>query len=135
MSSFTLISDLVPKGDQPNAIKVLSNKILSGIQKACQKRPVSIESMENLVEKIEQHIQDSGDKEVKSSVIGEKVMQGLYDLDEVAYVRFASVYRQFKDISEFMAEVKELLSNKGKEEEFKDRKEYHNPLERKGGDK
>ena len=113
------VEDILPliiKGDSRRE-PFNRNKILSGIQKACQKRPVSIEYMENLVEKIEQHIQDSGDKEVKSSVIGEKVMQGLYDLDEVAYVRFASVYRQFKDISEFMAEVKELLSNKGKEEE------------------
>ena len=93
------------------------NKILSGVQKACQKRPVSVEAMENLVEKIEQYIQDSGERELKGSVVGEKVMQGLYDLDEVAYVRFASVYRQFKDIGDFMAEVKELLINKDKEEE------------------
>jgi len=88
------------------------SKIFAGIQKACEKRPVSIEIIDNLVEQIERDLQEKGDKEIKSTEIGERVMQALHSLDEVAYVRFASVYRQFKDISEFMAEVKELLSTK-----------------------
>jgi len=90
------------------------NKIFAGIQRACEKRPVSIEVIESLVEKMERDFQEKGDKEIKSTEIGERVMQELHNLDEVAYVRFASVYRQFKDISEFMAEVRELLSTKTK---------------------
>ena len=89
------------------------NKILSGIQTACQKRPVPVAVMEEIVDRIEKTVQEKGDKEIKSSVIGETVMQELHDLDEVAYVRFASVYRSFKDLNEFMDELKELL----KEEE------------------
>jgi transcriptional repressor NrdR len=65
-----------------------------------------------MVEKIERDLQEKGDKEIKSNEIGERIMQALHSLDEVAYVRFASVYRQFTDISEFMAEVRELLSTK-----------------------
>ena len=87
-------------------------KIFAGIKKACEKRPVSIDVIDGLVEKIERDLQEKGEKEIKSTEIGERVMQELHTLDEVAYVRFASVYRQFKDISEFMAEVKELLSTK-----------------------
>jgi len=90
------------------------NKIFAGIQRACEKRPVSIEVIDSLVEKMERDFQEKGDKEIKSTEIGERVMQELHNLDEVAYVRFASVYRQFKDISEFMAEVRELLSTKTK---------------------
>jgi transcriptional repressor NrdR len=89
-------------------------KIFAGIQRACEKRPVSIEVIDNLVEKIERDFQEKGEKEIKSTEIGARVMQELHNLDEVAYVRFASVYRQFKDISEFMAEVRELLSTKTK---------------------
>jgi transcriptional repressor NrdR len=88
------------------------NKIFAGIQRACEKRPVSIEVIDSLVEKMERDFQEKGDKEIKSTEIGERVMQELHSLDEVAYVRFASVYRQFKDISEFTAEVRELLSTK-----------------------
>jgi transcriptional repressor NrdR len=80
------------------------NKILSGIQTACQKRPVSVEVLEEIVGRIEKTVQDKGDKEIKSSTIGETVMQELHELDEVAYVRFASVYR-----NEFMDELKDLL--------------------------
>ena len=85
------------------------NKILSGIQTACQKRPVPVAVMEEIVERIEKSLQDKGDKEIKSSTIGETVMLELNDLDEVAYVRFASVYRSFKDINEFMDELKDML--------------------------
>ena len=85
------------------------NKILSGIQTACQKRPVPVAVMEEIVERIEKSVQEKGDKEIKSSTIGETVMLELNDLDEVAYVRFASVYRSFKDINEFMDELKDML--------------------------
>ena len=85
------------------------NKILSGIQTACQKRPVPVAVMEEIVERIEKSVQENGDKEIDSSTIGETVMLELHDLDEVAYVRFASVYRSFKDINEFMDELKDML--------------------------
>ncbi|MBI5968955.1 MAG: transcriptional repressor NrdR [Deltaproteobacteria bacterium] len=84
-------------------------KILSGLLKACEKRPISVEVLEKLVERIEQRLQDAGEREVHSRQIGEQIMQELQNLDEVAYVRFASVYRSFKDVNEFMNEVKELL--------------------------
>jgi transcriptional repressor NrdR len=89
------------------------NKIISGILKACEKRPVSVEKVEALVDKVEKELQKSFDKEVKAPVIGELVMDYLHKLDEVAYVRFASVYRQFKDINQFMKELKDLLSKRG----------------------
>ena len=85
------------------------NKILAGIQIACQKRPVPVAVMEEIVERIEKTVQEKGDKEIKSSTVGETVMLELHDLDEVAYVRFASVYRSFKDINEFMDELKDML--------------------------
>jgi len=85
------------------------SKILSGIQTACQKRAVSVEVLEEIVERIEKTVQDEGDKEIKSSTIGETVMKELHELDEVAYVRFASVYRSFRDLNEFMDELKDLL--------------------------
>jgi len=84
-------------------------KIFIGLKKACEKRPVSITVLEKLVEKIEHSVQEKGEKEIPSKVIGEAVMQELFNLDHVAYVRFASVYRSFKDISEFMNELTDLL--------------------------
>ncbi|MBI5892510.1 MAG: transcriptional repressor NrdR [Deltaproteobacteria bacterium] len=84
-------------------------KMLAGIQKACEKRPVSIEQIETVIKRVEQRFQDLGEKEVTSSKVGEVVMDELKKLDEVAYVRFASVYREFRDINEFMKELKELL--------------------------
>jgi len=84
-------------------------KILNGLQKACEKRPISVTVLEKLIERIEQRLQESGEREVLSREIGEQIMQELQSLDEVAYVRFASVYRSFKDVNEFMNEVKELL--------------------------
>lgn len=89
------------------------NKIISGILKACEKRPVSVEKVEALVDRVEKELQKSFDKEVKAQVVGELVMESLHKLDEVAYVRFASVYRQFKDINQFMKELKDLLSKRG----------------------
>lgn len=85
------------------------NKILSGLHKACEKRPISVEVLEKLVDRIEQKLQEGGEREIPSQAIGEKIMQELQSLDQVAYVRFASVYRSFKDVNEFMNEVKELL--------------------------
>lgn len=87
-------------------------KILDGVKKACQKRPVSVEKVEALVDRVEQHFQDLGEKEISAVAIGEKVVKELYNLDDVAYVRFASVYRSFKDVNEFMVELKEVLKDK-----------------------
>ncbi|MCX5716659.1 MAG: transcriptional regulator NrdR [Candidatus Omnitrophica bacterium] len=85
------------------------NKLLSGLVKACEKRPVSIESLEKLVNTVEYSLEKDFKKEVRSKVIGELAMKKLHALDEIAYVRFASVYRQFRDVSEFMKELKYLL--------------------------
>ena len=84
-------------------------KMVVGLEKACEKRPVSCDDIDAFVDDIEKKLQDLGSKEVASEVIGEWVMEGLPGLDEVAYVRFASVYRQFKDVSEFVDELKTLV--------------------------
>ncbi|MBE9535584.1 MAG: transcriptional repressor NrdR [Proteobacteria bacterium] len=84
-------------------------KILSGVKKACEKRPISIIQMEELVDDIERNLQDSEAKEIHVDKLGEQLMTALRELDEVAYVRFASVYRSFRDINEFMSELKGLL--------------------------
>lgn len=84
-------------------------KILAGIRKACQKRPVSVTQAEEFTDSLESYFQDLGKKEIDSSEIGEMVINALREWDEVAYVRFASVYRQFKDIREFMEELEEIL--------------------------
>jgi len=89
-------------------------KILSGVMKACEKRPISMEKMEEIVIQIERAIQKKSDREVSSTRIGELVMEKLKVLDDVAYVRFASVYRQFKDVGQFMEELKGILSKEGK---------------------
>ncbi len=88
------------------------NKILSGILRACEKRPVSMETIEGIVDYIERDLQKKYDKEVSSTDIGELVMRRLQNLDDVAYVRFASVYRQFKDINQFLGELKDLLNKR-----------------------
>jgi len=88
------------------------DKIIDGVKKACQKRPVSIKDIEDLVDRVEQYIQELGEKEVSAMKVGEKVISEMYKLDDVAYVRFASVYRSFKDVNEFMVELKEVLKNK-----------------------
>ena len=87
-------------------------KLLNGMLRACEKRPVPMLSLQNAAAEIEQELQNRLDREVDSTVIGELVMSGKFDLDEVAYVRFASVYRQFKDINTFMDELNKLLSDK-----------------------
>jgi len=88
------------------------DKIIDGVKKACQKRPVSIKDIEELVDRVEQYLQELGEKEVSAVKIGEKVISEIYNLDDVAYVRFASVYRSFKDVNEFMVELKEVLKSK-----------------------
>lgn len=84
-------------------------KVLSGILKACEKRPISMEQMENIVVQIERAIQKKLGREVPSFRLGELLMEKLKALDDVAYVRFASVYRQFKDVNQFMSELKDIL--------------------------
>lgn len=88
-------------------------KLLAGLRRACEKRPVSSEVLEGLVDHIERELVDAGEKECPSSQLGERIMARLRHVDQVAYVRFASVYRSFKDIHEFMAELSELLGEKG----------------------
>lgn len=88
------------------------NKLTGGILRACEKRPVSIDQIENIVDSIEAQLQSSLDREVTSGKIGELAMDQLKNVDEVAYVRFASVYRQFKDINTFMDELAKLLGEK-----------------------
>ena len=87
------------------------NKVLSGLIRACEKRPVSFDTLENIVNEVEQSLQNELKQEISSAEIGELVMDKLKKVDQVAYVRFASVYRQFKDIDTFMAELNKLLED------------------------
>ena len=87
-------------------------KVLGGLMRACEKRPVETSTLDRLVDRIESDLQNTLKREVSTKEIGEKVMEGLKDIDEVAYVRFASVYRQFKDVTTFIAEVNKLLVDK-----------------------
>jgi len=91
-------------------------KIIAGMQRACEKRPVSIATIEKMVDRLEVALQESGEREIDASRIGEAVMDALRNVDQVAYVRFASVYRQFKDINEFMLELKGILAKAEKGE-------------------
>ena len=92
-------------------------KIIEGMKKSCQKRPVSITKIEEFVDALEFYFQELGKKEVESKEIGEKVINNLKEWDEVAYVRFASVYRQFKDINEFMNELEGILKSRREKEQ------------------
>jgi transcriptional repressor NrdR len=85
-------------------------KLMQGLVAACKKRPISMKKIESIVDKIEEQLEQLGKMEVPSTEIGKMVMLQLYELDEVAYIRFASVYRKFKDVSEFVLEVKEIAS-------------------------
>lgn len=87
------------------------DKLMTGLLRACEKRPVSIDTLDNMIDEIETVLQNSLDREVSSEKIGQLVMEKLKKIDEVAYVRFASVYRQFKDINTFMSELNKLLQN------------------------
>lgn len=90
------------------------HKLFQGIQRACEKRPISVEKMDAVVDQIVAWAQDTGVAELSSNDIGARVMDALHDLDGVAYVRFASVYRSFKDVNEFMNELKDVLAKRGK---------------------
>lgn len=104
---------VVKKGD--NREPFSREKILRGLIKACEKRPVPLETLENIANNVEKTLRDQGISEIKSHDIGELIMDQLAVVDEVAYVRFASVYRQFKDINVFMHELKDLLKKANKE--------------------
>ena len=88
------------------------NKLMTGLQRACEKRPVPAKALNGIVDMVEQMVQDSPDREAEARIIGERVMAALKDLDKVAYVRFASVYRQFEDVEEFMTELRDLLGTR-----------------------
>jgi len=87
-------------------------KVVHGLKVACEKRPVSMARIEEFVDSLEMAFQDMGEREIPSRLVGGRVMDGLRDMDEVAYVRFASVYRQFKDLNEFMDELKHVLDSR-----------------------
>ena len=87
-------------------------KIVSGLKKACEKRPIGTATIESVTDRIEKRIQDMGETEIVSTAVGEEVMRELSQLDQVAYVRFASVYREFKDIDQFMDEIKTLAQQR-----------------------
>jgi transcriptional repressor NrdR len=91
------------------------NKVIAGLTKACEKRPVSMQTIGQVADRIEAAVAESGDKEVASSFIGSAVMNELHRVDQVAYVRFASVYRSFKDIEEFMRELEDLIERRKQE--------------------
>ena len=86
-------------------------KVRSGIKRACEKRNISMNLIEEFIDELERDLRETGEKELPASAIGEKIMGKLHELDDVAYVRFASVYREFKDVNDFFAELKTLLSN------------------------
>ena len=88
------------------------NKVMAGLIRACEKRPVAYDTLENMVNEIEQVLQNKMEREIPSTEVGELVMERLKKIDEVSYVRFASVYRQFKDINSFMTELSKLLQDK-----------------------
>jgi transcriptional repressor NrdR len=92
-----------------NRVPYDRQKLLKGIVTACNKRPVTVEAMEGAVNEIEKELEDLGVREIQSIVLGEKVMEKLKGMDQIAYVRFASVYRKFKDTTEFLDEIRELL--------------------------
>jgi len=94
------------------------DKVLRGIQKACEKRAISINLIEEMVEVIEQELRERNEREIPSKVVGEKIIQALKGVDDVAYVRFASVYREFKDVADFIQELKGLLPKECQAVEF-----------------
>lgn len=96
-------------------------KVVAGLSKACEKRPISIETIEDIADRIERSLQGSGEKELRSARVGEEVMRQLYDLDKVAYVRFASVYRSFQDLDAFMNELKILIRERSQSDPKPDR--------------
>jgi len=110
-TSYERIENILPHVIKKDDSRVLFDrqKILQGLERACEKRPVSVEAREELASKIEKSLQATGEKEISSAFIGEQIMDYLKEIDQVAYVRFASVYRQFKDIKEFMQEINDIV--------------------------
>jgi transcriptional repressor NrdR len=92
-------------------------KVRTGMKKACEKRNISMNVIEEFLDDLERDLRETGEKEIPASVIGEKIMARLHELDDVAYVRFASVYREFKDVNDFVAELKRLLNHQHKSAE------------------
>ena len=86
------------------------DKVRSGMKRACEKRNISMVVIEEFIDELERDLREIGEKEIQANIIGEKIMEKLHDLDDVAYVRFASVYREFKDVNDFVSELKSLLS-------------------------
>lgn len=115
-TSYERVDDLLPMVIKKDGSREFfdGHKVLTGLKKACEKRPIPITKLEEVKNNIEKKLIAIGTKEIQSSWIGEEIMSALKDLDKVAYVRFASVYRQFKDINEFMEEVKGLFEHKKK---------------------
>ncbi len=113
-TSYERVEDIIPMVVKKDGRREQfeREKILNGLKKACEKRPIGIETLEGITDAIEKKLIGLGVKEIQSTWIGEEVMSSLKELDKVAYVRFASVYRQFKDINELMNEVKTLFEHK-----------------------
>ncbi len=104
-------------------------KVLSGLLQACQKRKVSVAQMQDIVDEVEAYVVDSAERERSTTAIGELIMKRLKDIDTVAYIRFASVYRDFKDVNEFKAELEELLSGKDTRKRVSASSNEHLPTE------
>ena len=113
-TSYEKVDDILPVVEKKDGRREQydRSKILSGLQKACEKRAIPYDTLEEVTDSIEKSVISLGEKEIKSTFIGEKIMEHLKALDKVAYVRFASVYREFKDVNEFMEEVKILFKAK-----------------------
>jgi transcriptional repressor NrdR len=86
-------------------------KVRTGMKKACEKRDISMNAIEEFIDELERDLRETGEKEIPAAILGEKIMLKLHELDDVAYVRFASVYREFKDVNDFVSELKSLLSD------------------------
>ena len=124
-TTYEKVEEIQPGGHQkrrPSRNRIDRDKMAEGIHRACRKRPISVEDIEAFLDTLEQALQESGRKEIHCSEIGERVMAKLHEWDDVAYVRFASVYRQFQDTSDFVQELKELLERRGKKEIKKQKK-------------
>lgn len=113
-TSYERVEDIIPMVVKKDGRRepFERTKVIAGLKKACEKRPIGMDTLESITDTIEKKLIGLGIKEVQGTWIGEEVMSSLRDLDKVAYVRFASVYRQFQDINEFMKEVKTLFENR-----------------------
>ena len=113
-TSYERVEDIIPMVVKKDGRRepFERSKVLTGLKKACEKRPIGMETLEGITDSIEKKLIGLGVKEIKSTWVGEEVMSALRELDKVAYVRFASVYRQFKDINDLMNEVKTLFEHK-----------------------